>query len=98
MKLKKLLEINQMCEERKAPYLPFDIQESFEYESSSEGKDINILDMDIVHFVRAFKVLAKKPVVSKFADRSAIRPSKVALNLIAGKLHIAVNELEEYIG
>jgi len=55
MKLKKLLEINQMCETGR---IHFDIQESFEYESSSEG-NINILDMDIVHFVRAFKVLAK---------------------------------------
>ncbi len=56
MKLKKLLEINQMCETGR---IHFDIQESFEYESSSDG-NINILDMDIVHFVRAFKKLAKK--------------------------------------
>jgi len=56
MKLKKLLEINQMCEERKAP---FDIQESFEYESS-KGELFNILDMDIVYLVRAFKLLNKQ--------------------------------------
>jgi hypothetical protein len=83
MKLKKLLEINQMCEERKAP---FDIQESFEYESSSDG-NINILDMDIVHFVRAFKVLAKKTTQNK---------SDKELYWISSRLNGLAKELKEY--
>ena len=83
MKLKKLLEINQMCEERKAP---FDIQESFEYESSSDG-NINILDMDIVHFVRAFKVLAKKTTQNK---------SDKELYWISSRLNGLARELMEY--
>ncbi len=98
MKLKKLLEINAMCEEEK---LPWDVQESFDYDSNNLGLT-DILEMDIVHFVRAFKLLNKKVVASKRTAALSIpsfnnRPSKVALNLIAGKLHIAVNELEEYI-
>jgi len=90
MKLKKLLEINAMCEEEK---LPWDVQESFNYDSNNLGLT-DILEMDIIHFIRAFKLLNKKAVNYNV---NAVRPSKVALNLIAGKLHIAVNELEEYI-
>jgi len=56
MKLKKLLEINQMCEERKAPW---DVQESYTYNSKTSGKT-DILNMDIIHFVRAFKLLNKQ--------------------------------------
>ena len=96
MKLKKLLEINAMCEEQQGGHkesIPWDVQESFNYDSNSLGLT-DILEMDIVHFVRAFKLLNKK---ATDYNVNAVRPSKVALNLIAGKLHIAVNELEEYI-
>ena len=89
MKLKKLLEINQMCEERKAP---FDIQESFEYESSSEG-NINILDMDIVHFVRAFKVLARD---KKTLKQELGRKSDKELYWISSRLNGLAKELKEY--
>ena len=81
MKLKKLLEINAMCEEQQGGHkesIPWDVQESFNYDSNSLGLT-DILEMDIDY------------------NLNAVRPSKVALNLIAGKLHIAVNELEEYI-
>jgi hypothetical protein len=95
MKLKKLLEINAMCEEEK---LPWDVQESFNYDSNNLGLT-DILEMDIIHFIRAFKLLNKK---CNNLHRNAVternhNQSKIALNLIAGKLHIAVNELEEYI-
>ena len=63
------------------------------YDSNSLGLT-DILEMDIIHFIRAFKLLNKK---TTDYNLNAVRPSKVALNLIAGKLHIAVNELEEYI-
>ncbi len=91
MKLKKLLEINQMCEERKAPW---DIQESFEYESSSEG-NINILDMDIVHFVRAFKVLAKKNKETQL-EKKVFKGDK-KLCWISNRLNGLAKELTEYI-
>ena len=90
MKLKKLLEINQMCEERKAP---FDIQESFEYESSSDG-NINILDMDIVHFVRAFKVLAKKNKETQL-EKKVFKGDK-ELYWISSRLNGLAKELKEY--
>tara|TARA_R110000824_G_scaffold35322_1_gene110883 strand:+ start:304 stop:603 length:300 start_codon:yes stop_codon:yes gene_type:complete len=96
MKLKKLLEINAMCEEQQGGHkesIPWDVQESFNYDSNSLGLT-DILEMDIIHFIRAFKLLNKK---TTDYNLNAVRPSKVALNLIAGKLHIAVNELEEYI-
>ena len=91
MKLKKLLEINQMCEERKAPW---DIQESFEYESSSDG-NINILDMDIVHFVRAFKVLAKKN-KETLLEKKVFKGDK-KLCWISNRLNGLAKELTEYI-
>ena len=91
MKLKKLLEINQMCEERKAPW---DIQESFEYESSSEG-NISILDMDIVHFVRAFKVLAKKNKETQL-EKKVFKGDK-KLCWISNRLNGLAKELTEYI-
>jgi|TARA_R100001463_G_C3512874_1_gene220126 hypothetical protein len=95
MKLKKLLEINAMCEEKD---LPWDVREPFDYDSDNLGlTDIN--EMDIIHFIRAFKLLNKK---CNNLHHNAVternhNQSKIALNLIAGKLHIAVNELEEYI-
>ena len=85
MKLKKLLEINQMCEKRKAP---FDAQESFEYESESLGT-IDILDMDITHFIRAFKLLNK----DKFSSENKVDGS---LHFISDRLTGLASELKEY--
>ena len=90
MKLKKLLELNQMFAERKAP---FDVQESFEYESSSEG-NINILDMDIVHFVRAFKILAKKNKETQL-EKKVFKGDK-ELYWISSRLNGLAKELKEY--
>ena len=89
MKLKKLLEINQMCESGR---IHFDIQESFEYESS-KGKNINILDMDIVHFVRAFKVLARD---KKTLKQELGRKSDKELYWISNRLNGLAKELTEY--
>jgi len=91
MKVKKLLEINQMCETGR---IHFDIQESFEYESSSEG-NINILDMDIVHFVRAFKVLAKKNKETQLENKVFKGDKK--LYWISNRLNGLAKELTEYI-
>ena len=85
MKLKKLLEINQMCEKIKAPW---DIQESFEYESESLGT-VDILDMDIAHFIRAFKLLNK----DKFSSEKKVDGS---LHFISDRLTSLSKELKEY--
>ena len=91
MKLKKLLEINQMCEERKAPW---DVQESFEYDSESLGA-IDILDMDITHFVRAFKLLDKKSKIKKWASGQSSN-STISLTFISDQLTSLSKELKEY--
>ena len=93
MKLKKLLEINQMCEERKAPW---DVQESFEYDSESLGA-IDILDMDITHFVRAFKLLDKKSKIKKWASGQSGN-STISLTFISDQLTSLSKELKEYTG
>ena len=84
MKLKKLLEINQMCEERKAPW---DVQESYIYTSKTSG-EIDILDMDITHFVRAFKLLNK--------PNGSLPNSHGSLHWISDRLTGLANELKEY--
>ena len=91
MKLKKLLEINQMCEERKAPW---DVQESFEYDSESLGAT-DILDMDITHFVRAFKLLDKKSKINKWASGQSGN-STISLTFISDQLTSLSKELKEY--
>ena len=84
MKLKKLLELNQMFEERQ---LPFDIEEPYLYNSSGLG-ETNILDMDIVHFIRAFKLLngSKNPTIK--IDKE--------LYWISDRLNGLAKELKEY--
>lgn len=84
MKLKKLLELNQMFEERKTP---FDIEESYTYNSSKQG-ETNILDMDIVHFIRAFKLLHE-------AKNQTIKIDK-ELYWISDRLNGLAKELKEY--
>jgi hypothetical protein len=91
MKLKKLLEINQMCEKRKAPW---DIQESFEYESESLGT-VDILDMDIAHFIRTFKLLDKKSKINKWASGQSGN-STISLTFISDQLTSLSKELKEY--
>ena len=91
MKLKKLLEINQMCEKRKASW---DVQESFEYESESLGT-IDILDMDIIHFIRAFKLLDKKSKINKWASGQSGN-STISLTFISDQLTSLSKELKEY--
>jgi len=91
MKLKKLLEINQMCEKRKAPW---DIQESFEYESESLGT-VDILDMDIAHFIRTFKLLDKKSKIKKETSRQS-NNSRISLDFISDRLTSLSKELKEY--
>ena len=92
MKLKKLLEINQMCEERKTPY---DVQESYTYTSKTSSGEIDILDMDITHFVRAFKLLDKKSKINKWASGQSGN-STISLTFISDQLTSLSKELKEY--
>lgn len=58
MKLRKLLEIQGIVEDGRK--LPYDVFESFEYLSHSHGENIDILEMDLVHFIRAFKQISTR--------------------------------------
>ena len=56
MKVKKLLEIQSVIEESK---IPCDMTDEFKYWSRSKGDWVNILDMDLVHVVRALNLESK---------------------------------------
>jgi hypothetical protein len=85
MKLQRLLELNSILEERKTPC---DMAEPFTYVSKSTEGELDIMDMDIVHFIRAFKILSGK---------KELNTSTAALNIISEKLCIASVELKEYL-
>ena len=51
MKINKLIALQSIIEERKIPY---DMEEDHLYYSESKEEFINIMDMDIIHLVRAF--------------------------------------------
>ena len=54
MKVKQLLEIQSVIEDRK---IPADmIEDDFNYWSRSKGDWVNILDMDLIHVVRALNL------------------------------------------
>ena len=54
MKVKKLLELQALIEDRK---IPADmIEDDFNYWSRSKGDWVNILDMDLIHFIRALNL------------------------------------------
>lgn len=53
MKVKKLLELQALIEERQIPCDMTDNDFDFTYWSKSQGQWISILDMDLVHVVRA---------------------------------------------
>lgn len=54
MKVKKLLELQALIEDRK---IPADmIENNFNYWSRSKGNWVNILDMDLIHVVRALNL------------------------------------------
>ena len=56
MKVKKLLKIQSVIEESK---IPCDMTDEFKYWSRSKGDWVNILDMDLVHVVRALNLESK---------------------------------------
>jgi len=54
LKVKKLLELQALIEDRK---IPADmIEDDFNYWSRSKGDWVNILDMDLIHVIRALNL------------------------------------------
>ena len=66
MKVKKLLEIQSVIEESK---IPCDMTDKFKYWSRSKGDWVNILDMDLVHVVRALNLESKLEVERYHNDK-----------------------------
>ena len=66
MKVKKLLEIQSVIEESK---IPCDMTNEFKYWSKSKGDWVNILDMDLVHVVRALNLESKLEVERYHNDK-----------------------------
>ena len=66
MKVKKLLEIQSVIEESK---IPCDMTNEFKYWSRSKGDWVNILDMDLVHVVRALNLESKLEVKRYHNDK-----------------------------
>ena len=54
MKVRKLLELQALIEERK---IPCDMTDNFKYWSKSKSDWVSILDMDLIHVVRALNRL-----------------------------------------
>ena len=54
MKVKKLLELQALIEDRKIPANM--IEDDFNYWSRSKGDWVNILDMDLIHVIRALNL------------------------------------------
>jgi|TARA_A200000113_G_C8566121_1_gene257713 hypothetical protein len=53
MKVRKLLELQALIEERK---IPCDMTDDFKYWSKSKSDWVSILDMDLIHVVRALNI------------------------------------------
>ena len=56
MKIRKLLEIQSLIEDKRVPH---DLENLEPYHSKSKGEILNILDMDLIHLLRAYNKLDK---------------------------------------
>ena len=61
MKVKKLLELQALIEESK---IPVDMTDRVSHWSESKGQWLNILDMDLIHVVRALSRASEERAVS----------------------------------
>ena len=66
MKIKKLLKLQSVIEDSK---IPADMTDNFKYWSRSKGDWISILDMDLIHVIRALNFESMVE-VEKYKDES----------------------------
>ena len=66
MKIKKLLKLQSVIEDSK---IPADMTDNFKYWSRSKGDWISILDMDVIHVIRALNFESMIE-VEKYKDES----------------------------
>ena len=62
MKIRKLLEIQSIIESKAIPY---DLQNLEPYHSKSKGELLDILDMDLIHLLRAYNKIDKHENISE---------------------------------
>ena len=67
MKVKKLLEIQSVIESRA---VPCDMTDNIKYWSRTKGDWVSILDMDLVHVVRALN-LESKLEIERYQDKNS---------------------------
>lgn len=72
MQIRKLLEIQSIIESRAIPH---DLENLEPYHSKSKGELINVLDMDLIHLLRAYNKidkhehLSEKEMFKKFKNK-----------------------------
>jgi hypothetical protein len=90
MKIRDLIELQEVIEKKTSP---FDIHEyDFKYHSSSEDKERDILDMDLIHVIRA---LGKQKHVTYKAYEIEGQLSRVKNHL--DNIRILITGIEEEI-
>ena len=94
MKIRDLIELQEVIEKRTSP---IDIHEyDFKYYSSSEDKERDILDMDLIHVIRA---LSKTNNISKgkWKDKGMIEGQLSSIKNHVDNVRVLVNSIEEDI-
>tara|TARA_Y100000310_G_scaffold29718_1_gene28243 strand:- start:158 stop:442 length:285 start_codon:yes stop_codon:yes gene_type:complete len=91
MKIRDLIELQEVIEKRTSP---IDIHEyDFKYYSSSEDKERDILDMDLIHVIRA---LSKTNNIST-KDKDIIEGQLSSIKNHVDNVRVLVNSIEEDI-
>lgn len=85
MKIRELIEIASMENKRS---VPIDMNDNLTYFSQSEGKEINILDMDIHHVARALNK-------SRQHDVEHIKGMLARLKNHTDNVRVLINSIEE---
>jgi hypothetical protein len=88
MEIRKLLEVQATIEGRRVP-IDMDDENLNKHYSESKGEFINILDMDLIHLVRAYSKLCD---LGKVSDRKVL---KDILNDISNLSYKAREVLDE---
>jgi hypothetical protein len=88
MKIRELIEIASVENKSIWNRVPIDMDENLTYFSQSEGKEINILDMDIYHVARALNK-------SKHHDVEHIQGMLSRLKNHNDNVRILINSIEE---
>ena len=91
MKIRDLIELQEVIEKKNTP---IDIHEyDFKYYSSSEGKERDILDMDLIHVIRALS----KTNNTSTKDKDIIEGQLSRIKNHVDNVRVLVNSIEKDI-